>query len=505
MSCSARGFVALGAVAAALVGCPPPGAPDPSPAAIVIDGALDDWPDERTLRADGHDLYVRLGLPDEITLQAAPYSVVLLLDVDGDASTGSGLDDVEGDTADAGAEVAVVFSPPGGRPRRGGPPDEGVAALVLPTGEEATRPLSHEALDLVFAPTYAAKDFEVRLSRRVHGQPAISSALAAGRVAVRMVAVGRNASLLWSKPLGSVELPPLADPGERLATAWPARPADALRVVSWNVLFATPRRRPKPFARILRALDPDIVLVQEWERADREELRAWFRTNVSDRWHALDSPGWGVAVIAQGALRRLGPERIERPDAAPPDTFRPDQAMRLAAAVVETRFGPVAVASMHLKCCGPTGGPQDRARIAEAEVIRDTLSAALRAQGAKAPRLRIFGGDLNLVGSRRPVDVLRGGLGVGGADLDVARTEVPGDRAVYTWRGSGSRYAPGRLDFLVYGGGEEVQAFALDTARLSDATLRAAGVERGDSAASDHLPLVLDIRPAPDRSATEPG
>jgi len=377
---------------------------------------------------------------------------------------------------------------------------------VLPAQDpgEAPQPLPHEALDLVFAPTYAARDFELRVSRRVRGRPGLSAALADGTVSARLIGVGGDGSLRWSKSLGSVDLPPLAPVPERFRATIPGRPDDAVRVVSWNVRFATPQRRPAPFARVLHALAPDVVLVQEWEKATASELRAWFETHLGGVWHAVDSAGWGVAVVARGPLERLGPARIERPEDAPADRFRPDQALRLSAAIVQTRLGPLAAASMHLKCCGPAGGPQDRARIAEARAIRATLRRALAALGGGGPVVRVIGGDLNLVGSRTPLDVLRRGLAAGGGDLAIARTDVLGDRALYTWRGAGSRYSPGRLDFLLYGGAEEVAAFVVDPSRLPDGVLASSGLRRDDAAASDHLALVLDVRPPPASSATRP-
>jgi hypothetical protein len=37
-------------------------------------------------------------------------------------------------------------------------------------------------------------------------------------------------------------------------------------------------------------------------------------------------------------------------------------------------------------------------------------------------------------------------------------------------------------------------AFVLDAAVLGDAALAAAGIERGDTGVSDHLPVVVDVR-----------
>jgi len=77
---------------------------------------------------------------------------------------------------------------------------------------------------------------------------------------------------------------------------------------------------------------------------------------------------------------------------------------------------------------------------------------------------------------------------------------VLGDRAAYTWIQPWSRFSPGRLDWLLYDGSQATaaRAFALDVPRLDDAARTAAGLERDDGAASDHLPLVLDLRPGRD-------
>lgn len=501
--------IAAAALALFLWGCPGSCAtPAPKDAAppVVLDGRLDpaEWGGKR-LRADGRDIFVRLSLPKALTLQAADESVVVLLDVDGDPTTGSGLEYVQGET-EYGAEIAIVFSPPGERPRLGGRSGEGVAVLLLPDGDGVPRRTAHDDFDFVFAPTVASRDFELRLSRGPVDRPEIAEALVSGTIAAHVLLVAKDTSLAWEESLGSLELPPLsaAEPSSpRTAASVPARRDDALRVVSWNVLFASPAKKPEPFARVLRALDPDVVLVQEWERASAADLESWFETNVGAEWNALDSEGWGVAVVARGALTRLGPARLARPREAPADAFRSDEAMRVAAAVVDTRLGRVAVGSIHLKCCGGDGSPEDRARVAEARLLRDTLASALAELGAEAPTLRILGGDLNLVGSDRPLEALASRLGADGGDLEIAEGRVLGDRAVYTWRGRRSRFTPGRLDYLLYGGGEVVEAFALDTARLSDAALIDAKIERDDSAASDHLALVLDVRPSSNRSVTE--
>ena len=57
---------------------------------------------------------------------------------------------------------------------------------------------------------------------------------------------------------------------------------------------------------------------------------------------------------------------------------------------------------------------------------------------------------------------------------------------------------PVRLNFIVYSDStaEVRQAFVLDTGRLTGDALAGAGLRRADRAASDHLPVVVDIAPA---------
>jgi endonuclease/exonuclease/phosphatase family metal-dependent hydrolase len=107
----------------------------------------------------------------------------------------------------------------------------------------------------------------------------------------------------------------------------------------------------------------------------------------------------------------------------------------------------------------------------------------------------IIGGDLNLVGTRGPLEILRDGLGSDGSDFAPASTGVIGDTAIYTWRDDRSYFGPGRLDWFVTGESTTVQAFALDTRLIDADRLAMWGLYPDDSAVSDHLPVVVDLKP----------
>jgi endonuclease/exonuclease/phosphatase family metal-dependent hydrolase len=168
------------------------------------------------------------------------------------------------------------------------------------------------------------------------------------------------------------------------------------------------------------------------------------------------------------------------------------QHVRFVAASIVTPLGEVLAGSTHLKCCGFAGSEEDARRIAEAAAINNAYRTIA---GATAPALRVIGGDMNLVGSRTPIDMLRASLDADGSDMDIAPALVLGDAAYYTWADDANNFSPGRLDWLLIGDAQArvVNAFALDTTRLSDAALSQAGLQRTDSRASDHMPVVVDL------------
>lgn len=442
-----------------------------APAQIRIDGTFDDWPARAHLAADGRRLYVRFTLPEARNLQASDMPLVLAID-----GRAEGAFD---------PELRIVFSPPA----TGG---LGVAVEAVRRGGDETK-VGHAALDLVAAPTVASREFELRVARDVRGRPDLTELFASGRVRVQASLLRSDGSPAWRSRAWQIELPPRNDAAAASDVAIPPRDPGTTRVVSWNVLLATPRKKPEPFARVLRALAPDVVLFQEWEGGTDDEIAAWLNAQLPGEpaWHARTSDGWGVAVAARGELAELLPRHLTRPDEAPADPRRADRALRLAGGVAATALGPLCAASLHLKCCGSAVSEQDVARRAEAREANAVLSVAWREH---APCVRVVGGDLNLVGSREPLAILAARLDGDDGALEIADTPVLGDAVVYTWSQAWSRFSPGRLDWLLHGrDARTVRAFVLDAHRLDDATLAAAGVERGDTSVSDHLPLVLDL------------
>jgi len=160
--------------------------------------------------------------------------------------------------------------------------------------------------------------------------------------------------------------------------------------------------------------------------------------------------------------------------------------------LIGTDAGELLAISVHLKCCGSAGSDEDLTRIDQAKAINGFIDW-VHEQHPDA--MVVIAGDFNLVGSRTPLEVMARGLGVNGDDLDPAPARVFGDSTSVTWVDEKSRFGPGRLDWLLYDDSRSVLggAFMLDTRVLSDGSLAVMGLERDDSKASDHLPMIVDL------------
>ena len=124
-------------------------------------------------------------------------------------------------------------------------------------------------------------------------------------------------------------------------------------------------------------------------------------------------------------------------------------------------------------------------------------SASALAIGREQVRAFVIGGDLNLVGSRTPIDRLRSGLDADGTHLEVINAGMLGDGTTITWSSDSSPFLPSRLDYMLVGeaGARVVRSFVFDTGVLSEASLARIGLDRTDSAVSDHRPVVVDLVP----------
>jgi endonuclease/exonuclease/phosphatase family metal-dependent hydrolase len=279
----------------------------------------------------------------------------------------------------------------------------------------------------------------------------------------------------------------------------------AMRLVTWNIganSVAPPARgaldieassRPSAFARVMRALDPDIVCLQEYTRppASAAALFDVVRPLGQGRhWQAFNA--LGNVLLSRYPLRDRSERRLR---------FRLSQRAHAIARVDVpdsiAAVDPVVVCT-HLQSGGGSANEGFRTRHSEA-ILRDA-QARLRPGAALAPLIVM--GDLNAVEGSVPYLLARVSDGASSPALSDAR---PAHNGVgperYTWRDDSQRYAPGVLDYILFSRGVFTvrNALVLNTMSLDRVALPAFGLRRGDTmrdAASglyDHLPVVVDL------------
>lgn len=454
-------------------------------APVRLDGRLEEWADGTVIRGDGQFLHLRLTTHEPFTLQGGRFTTRLFLDLDDDPRSGT-----DGQLGDAhrppGCDLEVIFSPERKNSRSG-------ISILAWSGPERARKVGHDKVGLMFAPVHAAAEFEVRLDRRTALPQALADRWRDSRqVSGRYAVFDLEDRVVHRSAPFRTRLPPIDPAGSGSREPLPAVAEDCVRVVSWNIEKAAPREQPDPFGRILRALDPDVVLVQEWWNTSEEELLGWFSTNVPSPtpWRVATFGELGVAILSRGPLSATSTERLLV------DRYgdgRRRSPVRYVCAAAETSIGTLLLASIHLKAFGGDGSPEDDLRQRQARAIH----ADLRGQLDRFPDAGLaLAGDLNLVGTRRPLDLLRLDLDRDATELETADAALLGGRSVQTWYSSDGQYSPGRLDYALVSDSvlEVARTFVLETDKLARSSLQESGLLPDDSRCSDHRPLVLDLR-----------
>lgn len=458
---------------------------DASP--IVVDGQFADWP-ERSVEltwpnhsgspsapcgwalATSNRLLFRMQLPREALLQQNS-GVVLLVDLDLDPLTG----EPEGDL---GVDLRWDFGAREGR----------VFVLGLPLQ------VLQGGLGIRQAPTVSSTEFEISIDRQATAAGGPVFAANSIRVALGIPAPDSPKTLWISMPVTLTFLdeaqPPA--PEQSLEREHP----DDLRVLTWNVRFDGVFNRPEPFARILQAVDPDVILFQEVYNHSPEATRdlisemmpgsTWYAQGVSGGAILSRMPQTGFGLTGgpkRGIWARLGAIGPNWPE------------------------GTVLI-NAHPPCCEDEAGRQEELDAAMAWLRNAQESGEIP---AKTPLL--IAGDMNLVGAASQVRTLvRGEIGDTGKygaafhpDWDgTPLVAVPprhtSGREAYTWRSDRSAFSPGRLDYIVYSDSvlEQGNSFVLWTPDMSSAWLDRYGLQADDTlVASDHLPVVADFRLKP--------
>ncbi len=461
--------------------------PNP-PAQIILDGDLSDWQDQTGARADNDELFIAFDSYDPSqAIQAADFTTRIRIDTDHNITTGKRqmYQAEQGLTLAQGVDLTINISPPSknlGKLRGG-------ASLTTHTSY-STKSISHADAGFYFLPTHNAPRYEARIDRTL-----IPSLQHNNQISIVIEHLAIGGSILKTQSF-TTTLPPYK-PSPPINDPITPKPTDSLRIMSTNVLFSSPLKNPEPFVRVLDALNPDVILYQEWFKTTEKDVRQWFDDNLDNNWtQSIIDPSSGVAIVTHLPIIEGGLQTISNPNARRPrniaiavlDAKQPGKTNN------DTKPLPLIVVSIHLKCCGGANSDEDAKRIAQAHKI-NTIIQKLRNKYPNAGL--VIGGDYNLVGSRAPLDIIAQDLGINNQNLIPAPTKVLGTQSMLTWTDTDSPYTPGRLDWILVDNHAWTltNSWSLDTARLSDQTLKQSGLKHNDSRATDHLPIIVDLTP----------
>jgi endonuclease/exonuclease/phosphatase family metal-dependent hydrolase len=462
-----------------LLGCAKP---------ITVDGFFSDWEGvsptaERAPEAQGvlqslqmaedtARFYLRFTLNQSVNLQSS--DIELCIDGDDDPTTGQAI---------AGVGVDLIFH----LGRRQG----------LFRGQD----VSHQHLELVSLPTHADSSFELSIPWDV--RPAGEQKLFKGKsiqVFLRRKAGDKVERLPAQGAAPYFRLYGRRNPPPPL----PLEPDDtnAVRLMSYNIerdgpTYASSKPR---FRRIIQALEPDIICFNEFFETSAREVRSliagWLPPETdSARWYATKEDA-GNVTLSRWPIRQ---------------SWRLSYHYRATANLIELPpavGGCVLVINCHFRCCGADDHRQREADIVAA-FIRDAQTPGGEIDLPEGTPIFIAG-DLNLVGEAQQLQTLRSGdieneKAYGedhapdwdGTDLTDAaprHTHVP---LSYTWRDPQSSYSPGRLDYILYTDSrvKRLLSFVFNTQSLPFYLQAQYKLEKDDSQASDHLPLIFDWVP----------
>jgi len=349
---------------------------------------------------------------------------------------------------------------------------------------------------------------------------------AAGAGGAKPGVISTTAPAAASSVAGTPE-PVLIAPRPPTGTFIDRPPGQVLRLVSynvnWNSIFPDVNaRRSASFARLVAALDPDVLALQEIGESPREgdAARAPKRTaeDVSQLMTQLAPLPTGVSWYAFQAGDNVIASKypLEMTRQRPTPAGHRDIAMVLVRLPRAAFPRDLYVVNTHHKCCG--GNENEALRRKQSDAIASWVRDARLPGGdidLPSGTPVVIVGDFNLVGGPQPLQTLLEGDIFDEAaygpdfrpdwdDTPLADARPPHNARGaedWTWRDDTSEFAPGRLDFVVYTDSvlDAVHRFVLDTTTMTAEELEAAGLDKSDvlmdpeRGVYDHLPVVVDF------------
>ena len=300
--------------------------------------------------------------------------------------------------------------------------------------------------------------------------------------------------------------------------------SSGVRVMSWNVKLSSilppDGVRNESFARIVRALDPDVIALQEVMAPD---LEAELARLMNGYIPLEDNQSWHVHTVSDNVIISRYPMRWRGGELTVPYPL-PQLGLTnfhygFAASLLELPEGAdLLIVAMHNKSGGDESDVRFRQIHADAIVrwMRDSRDSA---QERFIPDYTPFVilGDMNAVpdASQAPLETLLSGdiadeetfgpdisIDWDGTDMTDARPSHNAmERQYYTWRNDDLPFIPSALDRILYTDSVMTvrHRFVLNTTTLLPGELVTLGLLKSDTLYDgnpryyDHLPLVVDF------------
>jgi endonuclease/exonuclease/phosphatase family metal-dependent hydrolase len=300
-----------------------------------------------------------------------------------------------------------------------------------------------------------------------------------------------------------------------------------VRVMSWNVkrnsIIPPDGARHEAFARVVRAVDPDVIGLQEVMRPDlAEQLKRLMNSYIP----LANGMSWQVHTVADNAIISRYPMRLQGGElAAPyplPQFGLPDFKYGYASALIDVS-GKSGGASIYIVAMHNKSGVGEKnvnlRQMQSVSTIRRMRnlrkSSHVNALADNTPI--VIMGDMNVVPSApiRPFETLITGdiadeetfgpdfeIDWDGTDMADARpSHNAKEQSYYTWRNDNLPFAPSALDRILFTDSvlSISKRFVVNTMTMSTDELASLGLQKPDvmydqeTGYYDHLPLVADF------------
>ncbi len=277
-------------------------------------------------------------------------------------------------------------------------------------------------------------------------------------------------------------------------------PGSDLRVMVWNTGGERTTEQPDQFAQLVRAIEPDIALLDEvWPTQQTDFLS-------NPKYHSLGKSGgrqrglilsrWPMQAVE--AFRHLpypaGTQEMIQSQGS--ESMRGDlknmreDGVATHGAIITVDNKRLLLVALDLQCCGDgNNSVQDRLREIQARVIAKAIDEVRQSQGFDQ---LLVGGDFNLVGAVKPLDILRQSASPA---LSIAHAIQPDGLSNVTWIRNNNEFPPGRLDYFLFDQGlQQRSGVVFNPGVMSDEQRQQLQLQRDSTdRMSGHQPLVIDL------------